>query len=211
MRNGNGSMRRGISCFFGEWIHLQYCLKAGDKVIHILLGQYQRREDAEDVGASATGEAVLLMDELAAYFLVWDVEHGSYHQATSTNLCDVTVALLEFLQLLDEIFAYLMRILHQMLLLEDIKHSESCCTSEVIATEGCTELTIYRLELRGNQHASHRETIADTLSHSDEVGLDAEPLVSEELTASAVAALDFIADEEGAIFLAGCLQALCKL
>lgn len=35
--------------------------------------------------------------------------------------------------------------------------------------------------------------------------------MSEELTASAITTLDFIANQDGAVFLAGCLQALSKL
>ena len=58
---------------------LQYGFQSSDEVIHILLGQYQWREDAEDVGAGATGEAMLLVDELAANFLVRNIEYGSYH------------------------------------------------------------------------------------------------------------------------------------
>ena len=58
---------------------LQYCFQSSDKVIDIFLGQYQWREDTEDVGAGATGEAVLLVDELAANFLVRNVEYGAYH------------------------------------------------------------------------------------------------------------------------------------
>ena len=58
---------------------LQYGFQSSDEVIHIFLGQYQWREDTEDVGACATGEAVLLVDELAANFLVRNIEYGAYH------------------------------------------------------------------------------------------------------------------------------------
>ena len=58
---------------------LQYGFQSSDEVIHIFLGQYQWREDTEDVGAGATGEAVLLVDELAANFLVRNIEYGAYH------------------------------------------------------------------------------------------------------------------------------------
>lgn len=103
----------------------QYGFQSSDEVIHILLGQYQWREDTENVGAGATGEAVLLVDELAANFLVRNIEYGAYHQATATNLRDVTVALLQLLQLGNEIFTNLMRILYQVLLLENIENSKS--------------------------------------------------------------------------------------
>ena len=98
-----------------------------------------------------------------------------------------------------------MRILYQVLLLENIKNSKSCCTCQVVATESCTQLTIYRSKLWRNQHATHRETVTDTLGYGDEVRLDAQPLVSEELTASAITALDFIANQESAVLLAGSL------
>ena len=123
----------------------------------------------------------------------------------------MAVALLQFLQLGDEIFANLMCILYQVLLLEYIENGESGSTCQMVATEGSTQLTIYRCKFWRNQHTAHRETIADTLGYGDEIWLDAQPLVSEELTASTITALDFIADEDSAVFLAGCLQTLSKL
>ena len=118
----------------------------------------------------------------------------------------MAVALLQFLQLGDEIFTNLMRILYQVLLLENIENGESCSTCQMVATESSTQLTIYRSKLRRNQYATHREAIADTLGYGDEIRLDAQPLVSKELTASAITALDFIANQERAVFLAGSLQ-----
>ena len=215
-RKGLAAQDRSVSYFFyglsflyilismGLYF-LQYRLQSSDEVIDILLGQNQWREDTKDVGAGATGEAMLLVDKLAAHFLVRNIEYGSYHQATTTYLKNVAVALLQLLQLLDEVFAYYVCILHYVLLLEDIENGESGCTSQVVATECRTQLTIYRLDFWGNQHATHWETATDTLCHGDEVWLDAEPLVSEELTASTITALDFIANQEGAVFLAGCL------
>lgn len=58
---------------------LQYGFQSSDEVIYIFLGQYQWREDTKDVGAGATGEAVLLVDELVANFLVRNIEYGAYH------------------------------------------------------------------------------------------------------------------------------------
>ena len=58
---------------------LQYGFQSSDEVIYIFLGQYQWREDTENVGAGATGEAMLLVDELAANFLVRNIEYGSNH------------------------------------------------------------------------------------------------------------------------------------
>ena len=89
-RKGLAAQDRSVSYFFyglsflyilismGLYF-LQYGFQSSDEVIHIFLGQYQWREDTEDVGAGATGEAVLLVDELAANFLVRNVEYGTYH------------------------------------------------------------------------------------------------------------------------------------
>ena len=89
-RKGLAAQDRSVSYFFyglsflyilismGLYF-LQYGFQSSDEVIHIFLGQYQWREDTEDVGAGATGEAVLLVDELAANFLVRNIEYGSYH------------------------------------------------------------------------------------------------------------------------------------
>ena len=89
-RKGLAAQDRSVSYFFyglsflyilismGLYF-LQYGFQSSDEVIHILLGQYQWREDAEDVGAGATGEAVLLVYELAANFLVRNVEDCTYH------------------------------------------------------------------------------------------------------------------------------------
>lgn len=89
-RKGLAAQDRSVSYFFyglsflyifismGLYF-LQYGFQSSDEVIHIFLGQYQWREDTEDVGAGATGEAMLLVNELAANFLVRNIEYGSYH------------------------------------------------------------------------------------------------------------------------------------
>ena len=89
-RKGLAAQDRSVSSFFyglsflyilismGLYF-LQYGFQSSDEVIHILLGQYQWREDTEDVGAGATGEAMLLVNELVANFLVRNIEYGTYH------------------------------------------------------------------------------------------------------------------------------------
>ena len=73
---------------------LQYGFQSSDEVIHIFLGQYQWREDTEDVGAGATGEAMLLVDELGAHPLVGNVEHDADHQSTAAHLGDMRFTVL---------------------------------------------------------------------------------------------------------------------
>ena len=89
-RKGLAAQDRSVSYFFyglsflyilismGLYF-LQYSFQSSDEVIHIFLGQYQWRENTKDVGAGATGEAMLLVNELAANFLVRNIEYGAYH------------------------------------------------------------------------------------------------------------------------------------
>lgn len=55
------------------------------------------------------------------------------------------------------------------------------------------------------------EAVGDAFGHGDEVGTDVQPLVGEEFPAAAVAALYLVADEYGAMLLAGLTQALGKI
>ena len=179
--------------------------------VHHLLSHAERREQPEDIRASAPGEAMFFEDEFPSDFLVRYVEYHAYHQSAASHLGDVAVLLLQFLESGYEILARLMGILYKMLAFEDIEHGKCCRASEVIATEGCTELPIYRLEIRRYQHATHREAAAYALGHRYEVGTDAQPLVCEKLTATAISALYLIANEECAILLAGGMESLGKL
>ena len=72
-------------------------------------------------------------------------------------------------------------------------------------------MTIDGLEVGRYQHGTHGETVGYALGHRDDVGLDAQPLVGEELTATAIAALYLVAYQRGAIALAGVGQILGKL
>ena len=140
-----------------------------------------------------------------------DVEVDADHQSTATYINDMLLCLLEFLQLLYQVGTYDIGILHQFLLLEHIEHGQCCSAGQMITSEGGAQLSIHGLELWCNQHGSHRETIGDTLGHSDDVRTDVEPLVSEELTASSVATLYLVADQDGAVLLTGSSQTLGKL
>ena len=108
-------------------------------------------------------------------------------------------------------FAHLVCVLHKVLFLHDVEHSESRRASHVVAAKRGAELAVDGLDVRRNEHGTHGEAVADALCHGYDVGTDAEPLVCEELTATAISALYLIANEECAVALAGCLKTLCKL
>ena len=81
----------------------------------------------------------------------------------------------------------------------------------MITTKGGAQLSVDGLKLWRNQYSAHGETIGNALGHGDDVRLDAQPLVSKELSASSVAALDLVADQHGTIALTGIGQSLCEL
>ena len=154
---------------------------------------------------------MLLMNETGAHLFVRRVEDKTDHQTTPANLKDMTVRLLKLAELVEEISTYLVGILHKMLLFKDIEHGEGCSTSKMVSSECCTELSDDRRESGRDEYGSHRQTIGDALGHGDEVWLDAEPLMGKELTATAIATLNLIADQHGTIFLTSFCQTLGKL
>ena len=151
------------------------------------------------------------MNETRAHLLVRCIEDQADHQATPTNFKDMTVRLLKLAQLINEVGSYLIGIFHKMLLLENIKHSERSSTSQMITTKRCSELSNDWWEVGRDKHGSHRQTIGDTLGNGDEVRLDAKPLMGKELSTSAIATLDLIADQHCTIFFASLCQALGEL
>ncbi len=146
---------------------------------------------------------MLLVDESRAHVLMRHVKLYAYHHATSAHVNDMAVMLLHFLEFANKILAHLMRILNEMLALDDIENGKSGCASQMVATERCAEHAIDGFELGRDNHGTHRETVADALGAGDDVGTNAEPLVGEELAATSVAALYLVADEHRAVLLAG--------
>ena len=123
----------------------------------------------------------------------------------------MTVLFLHIVEFGEQILSHLMCIGYEILVLHNVEHSESGCTGKVVATECCSEHTVYWLELRRDKHSSHRETIAYALGTGDDVGTYAKPLMGEELSAATITTLYLITDKYRAILLAGSLQSLGKL
>ena len=150
-----------------------------------------------------------MLDEGFTDHRVWHIQFDADHQTATAHLLDVRAA--DVSDTLHQVVTYDTGILHQSLFLEHIEYGEGGSAGQVIATKGGSQLSIDGLELWRDQHSAHGETIGDTLGHGDDVWLDAQPLVSEELSASSVAALDFIADQHGTIALTGIGQSLSEL
>ena len=78
----------------------------------------------------------------------------------------------------------------------------------MVATECGAELTVNGLEVGRNQYTGHWESVSYTLCHGNHVGAYAEPLVGEESSGTAVAALYLVAYKYRSVLLASLLQAL---
>ena len=81
----------------------------------------------------------------------------------------------------------------------------------MVATEGSSQLSVYGSKHGADEYTRHGEAVADALGYGDEVGTDALMLVGEELTATSVAALDFVEDEHGVVARAGLAYGMHKL
>ena len=110
-----------------------------------------------------------------------------------------------------EVCAHLSGIGNEILVLEDVQHGQRSRASEVVAAEGGAELSVDGLKLGGDQHRAHGKAVGYALCHGDEVGTDAQPLVSEEFARASVAALYFVADEDGVMLITQSAQLLHKL
>ena len=72
----------------------------------------------------------------------------------------------------------------------------------MITAKGRAKLTIDGRELGRDEHAAHREAVADALGDCDDVGTYAKVLMREELAAAAIAALYLVADKDGVVLIA---------
>ena len=151
------------------------------------------------------------MDEPLSYLLVGDVEHDTDHQSASAHFHNVRLGLLQRFQLTDKIVSHFTGVVYQVLLLEDIEHGQCSGARQVVAAEGGTQLSVDRGKLWCDEDGRHGEAVGDALGHADQVGAYAQPLMGEKLAAAPISALYLVADEDGAILLAGLLQTLGKL
>ena len=80
----------------------------------------------------------------------------------------------------------------------------------MVATKGGAELAKGSLEVRCDKYGATGETIGNSLGTGDEVGGYVKMLMGKELTATAVATLDFVADEHSSRFCTSATESLHK-
>ena len=171
---------------FGKNIlSLQSCSKALKEEITLFLSDAEWRKDAEYVSASSASEDMLFIKQTVANLLIRILELNADHKSLAAKLLEARD--IHCLKALHQVLSHFGSVLYKVLLLDDVEYGTSQCTAEVIAAEGGTELAIDRLEHWRDQDTSEWIAIANTLSHGDDVWLDAVVLMCEELARAAIA------------------------
>ena len=109
--------------------HTSYILhhtsfQALNEVISLCLCQAQRWQQTQYVGSCTSCEAMLLLYQSCPYLFVWNVQFYSYHEALATNVHDVWLCLLQFLEFLYQVVAHDASILHQILLFQHVEYGK---------------------------------------------------------------------------------------
>ena len=108
------------------------------------------------------------------------------HQPASPVLLERMYRIPARAECVPEIFAYLGRILYQMLAFNDFQDCNGCGSCQVVASESGAEHSVFRLECRGYQYTSDREAVRHPLCSGDNVCPDAGMLVRKELSCTSV-------------------------
>ena len=113
------------------------------------------------------------------------------------------------LQARDELRAHLLGALVEFFLLEHFEHGEPRGAGERRARERAAEAADHRCvhDLRLADHRRQRHAARDALGDRHEIGLDARVFDRERLAGAREAGLDFIGDEQDAVFVAQRAQA----
>ncbi len=203
----------GLSPMKRAFFLLHDSFEALHKVVGLGLCETERRQKSQDIRGSGSGEHMLLADEARAEFLDGFGKFNAYHQAFTAHVGYGRSHFCQGLELLHEVTTHLGSILHKTFILHDIKHSQCCGASQVITAKGGTELAVAGLKVGRDEHSTHRETIGYALGTGNHIGLYVQMLMRKEAAAATIAALDFVADEDGAVFVANrteSLEELCR-
>ena len=183
--------------------------QALDEAVGLGGGEAEGWQQTEHVGAGATGEDVFVGEQSLAHIFIWNIEFDTYHEPSSTYVNDMRKACL--FNLGNQVVASGESIVGEMFALHHLCGGYRCGAGEMVSSEGGAQLSVSGNELWRDEHGSHRESVGDALRHGDDVGAHAEPLMGEEPSAAAVAALYLVTDEHRAMLATSGLQSLHEL
>ena len=134
---------------------------------------------------------MLFFQQFQTKFLYWFFKFKTDHQTTSANFFDLR----ELFQLRHQILTYLGCIFNQILLTYYVQDSKRCAACQVITAESSAQLSVNRSEHRTDKYTGHWETVTDAFGYRDNICFDTIILMSEELTATAITALNFVQNQ----------------
>ena len=182
---------------------MQYVFEGIEELVGLGLGETKGRKEAQHVCAGTSGKDVALGEQARADFLVGDIEFDADHQAAAAHVNDMwETVVLHGLQSVNEVGSHACGIIYKMLCLNDIEYGERSSTGQMVAAKGRAELAIDGFEHGADKHTTAGKTVGNALGYGDEIGPHAEMLMGKESSAAAVATLDLIADEDGAVGIA---------
>lgn len=118
------------------------------ELIGFCLRQTERRKQTDYVGSADSCKDFLFEEEAFSDFLDWLFKFHTDHQTSSSDFLD----LFEMSEFFQQVSAYRCGILYQVLALHDIQYGNGSGASQVVASEGGSELTVNRSELRTDQY-----------------------------------------------------------
>ncbi|KAI6751061.1 hypothetical protein HG530_013975 [Fusarium avenaceum] len=161
-------------------------------LLELLLGDDQRRGEADDVAMGGFGQKTLALEKLID-------DNGIEETLSSNGLEDRGV---ESLEAIAEHVAQLLSLGSEVLLLHDLQSADGDGAAQGVSAVGravSTRLDDHHDLLAAEDAAHGVHTARDGLSKSDKVGLDVGPLGAEHASSSADASLDLVADEQNVV------------
>lgn len=185
-----------------------------ETLAELLLGDDQRRGEADDVAVSRLGKKTLALEEQAevpgssAISSLLINDDSVQETLSSDNLEDGGV---EGLETVTEDLTKLLSLGSEVLLLHDLKGADGHSAAQGVSSVGGAVGAGLddQHDLLAAEDAAHGvETARDGLAEGDEVGLDVGPLGAEHTASSADTGLDLVADEEDVVLGAESLDLL---
>lgn len=201
-----------------ELLLRQHHLERVEHVVDVFCRDDERRLEGHDVA----GDAVFADDEAAVLEGLEDVvelgsggalvgvdELGAGHEAEAADVADDRVLLLDLAQAGAQLFAALLGILAEVMLLDVVEHGEAGCRRDGVAAERRGARTRVGIgNLRRRDEGRDRRAVAERLGHRHDVRRHAEVLDGKQLARAREARLDLVDDEQRAVRRKDFLDAL---
>ena len=143
---------------------------------------------------------------------VWFNDLNTDHHARTANVADNRIAFRHLVQLAFQPFALCSHFASDVLVFQDLQRRQTGCHRQLVATEGAGVVTWCPcIELLFDTQHSQWQTATNGFRHHDDVWLNASVFEREEFTGTGKACLNFVQDQQNAVFLSHFTDALQPL